>query len=78
MINWGIIGAGSIARVFANGLRFSKTGRLEAIASRTAGKADALAIFGESDRLEIAMREASAAELLGLKLHDMITIEFNG
>ncbi len=41
-------------------------------------KADALAIFGESRRLEIAMREASAAELLGLKLHDMITIEFNG
>lgn len=41
-------------------------------------KADALAIFGESDCLEIAMREASAAELLGLKVHDMITIEFNG
>lgn len=40
-------------------------------------KADALAIFGESDMLEIAMREASAAELLGLKVHDMITIEFN-
>ncbi|MEZ4772246.1 MAG: SAM-dependent chlorinase/fluorinase [Bacteroidia bacterium] len=40
-------------------------------------KADALAIFGESDNLEIAMREASAAELLGLKVHDMITIEFN-
>lgn len=41
-------------------------------------KADALAIFGESDMLEIAMREASAAELLGLKVHDMITIEFKG
>ncbi|GAB4422948.1 MAG: hypothetical protein OHK0039_39330 [Bacteroidia bacterium] len=40
-------------------------------------KADALAIFGESDNLEIAMREASAAELLGLKIHDMITIEFS-
>ncbi|MEL6676893.1 MAG: SAM hydroxide adenosyltransferase, partial [Bacteroidota bacterium] len=40
-------------------------------------KADALAIFGESNQLEIAMREASAAELLGLKVHDMITIEFN-
>lgn len=39
-------------------------------------KADALAIFGESNRLEIAMREASAAELLGLKVNDMITIEF--
>jgi S-adenosyl-L-methionine hydrolase (adenosine-forming) len=41
-------------------------------------KADALAIFGEGDHLEIAMREASAAELLGLKVHDMITIEFTG
>ena len=40
-------------------------------------KADALAIFGESASLEIAMREASAAELLGLKVHDMITIEFS-
>lgn len=39
-------------------------------------KADALAIFGESQQLEIAMREASAAQLLGLKVHDMITIEF--
>ncbi|MEO1588354.1 MAG: SAM-dependent chlorinase/fluorinase [Bacteroidota bacterium] len=41
------------------------------------GKADALAIFGESKHLEIAMREASAAELLGLKIHDMVTIEFS-
>lgn len=40
-------------------------------------KADALAIFGESNHLEIAMREASAADLLGLKVHDMITIEFS-
>lgn len=40
-------------------------------------KADALAIFGESSKLEIAIREASAEELLGLKLHDMITIEFS-
>ncbi len=40
-------------------------------------KADALAIFGEGSHLEIAMREASAAELLGLKVNDMITIEFS-
>ncbi len=39
-------------------------------------KADALAIFGQGDHLEIAMREASAAQLLGLKVNDMITIEF--
>ena len=42
------------------------------------GKADALAIFGESKNLEIALREASAADLLGLKVDDMITIEFVG
>lgn len=40
------------------------------------GKGDALAIFGSSGYLEIAMRESSAADLLGLKVHDMITIEF--
>ncbi|MCB0110324.1 MAG: Gfo/Idh/MocA family oxidoreductase, partial [Caldilineaceae bacterium] len=53
MINWGIIGAGSIAKVFANGLRFSKTGQLSAVASRTAGKADALAdLFGVEKRYD--------------------------
>ncbi len=51
MINWGIIGAGGIAKVFANGLRFSKTGQLAAVAGRTPGKADALAdIFGVEKR----------------------------
>ncbi len=40
------------------------------------GKGDALAIFGSSGYLEVAMRESSAADLLGLKVHDMITIEF--
>ncbi len=40
------------------------------------GKGDALAIFGSSGYLEIAMRECAASELLGLKVHDMITIEF--
>jgi predicted dehydrogenase len=32
---WGIIGAGGIARVFANGVRFSRSGKLVALASRT-------------------------------------------
>jgi predicted dehydrogenase len=53
MLNWGIIGAGSIAKVFCNGLRFSKTGRLAAIASRTPGKAEALAdLFGADKRYQ--------------------------
>jgi len=51
MINWGIIGAGGIAKVFANGLRFSKTGQLTAVAGRTPGKAETLAdLFGVEKR----------------------------
>lgn len=69
MINWGIIGAGSIARVFANGLRFSKTGRLEAIASRTAGKADALA-----DLFDVAKRYNSYEDILADSAIDAVYI----
>lgn len=39
MFRWGIIGLGEIARVFCNGLRFSKTGRAIAVASRNPAKA---------------------------------------
>lgn len=59
MLNWGIIGAGNIARVFCNGLRFAKTGRLAAIASRTPGKADELA-----DLFDVPKRYGSYEELL--------------
>lgn len=43
MINWGIIGPGHIARVFCNALRFSKTGRATAVASRDKDKASEFA-----------------------------------
>ncbi len=43
MTRWGIIGAGGIARVFANGVRFSRSGRVVALASRTQDRRDALA-----------------------------------
>jgi predicted dehydrogenase len=43
MLNWGLIGAGEIARVFANGMRFSRTGRILAVASQTPGKSASLA-----------------------------------
>jgi predicted dehydrogenase len=43
MTKWGIIGAGEIARVFANGLRFSRTGSLIAVASLTETRRVALA-----------------------------------
>src|SRR5271169_987915 len=43
MTRWGIIGAGEIARVFANGVRFSRTGNIVAVASRTPDRRAALA-----------------------------------
>jgi predicted dehydrogenase len=43
MTKWGILGAGEIARVFANGIRFSRTGSLVAIASLTAERRESLA-----------------------------------
>ena len=43
MLNWGVIGAGTIARVFCNGMRFSRTGRIAAVASRSRERADSLA-----------------------------------
>ncbi len=53
MLNWGVIGAGGIARVFCNGMRFSKTGRIAAIASRSKERVDALAdTFGVAKRYE--------------------------
>ena len=43
MLNWGVIGAGTIARVFCNGMRFSRSGRIAAVASRSRERAEALA-----------------------------------
>ena len=42
-IHWGVIGAGQIARVFCNALRFSRTGRIRAVASRDQQRARILA-----------------------------------
>jgi S-adenosylmethionine hydrolase len=41
-------------------------------------RGDSLAIFGDNGHLEIALREGNAAKLLGLKVQDMVTIEFYG
>jgi predicted dehydrogenase/aryl-alcohol dehydrogenase-like predicted oxidoreductase len=40
-VNWGIIGAGAIAKAFAKGIKGSKTGKLLAVASRDQAKAEA-------------------------------------
>ena len=37
---------------------------------------DKLAIFGENEQLQIAMNKGTANTLLGLKLHEIIRIEF--
>lgn len=59
MLNWGILGAGGIARVFVNGLRFSKTGKVAAVASQTPDKLNSLA-----DDFSIPKRYATYEELL--------------
>src|SRR4051794_28139403 len=43
-LNWGILGTGSIAKAFANGLAKSQTGRFVAVGSRSQASADR---FGE-------------------------------
>ena len=53
MLHWGVIGAGTIARVFCNGMRFSRSGRIAAVASRGRERADALADpFGVAKRYD--------------------------
>ena len=63
MIKWGIIGPGSIARVFCNGLRFSKTGVAAGVASRDRSRAEAFAeMFSIStvhDTYEALLADAS-------------------
>jgi predicted dehydrogenase len=59
MLNWGIMGAGGIARVFCNALRFSKTGQAAAVASQTPDKLQALA-----DDFSIAKRYSTYEALL--------------
>jgi len=51
MLQWGIIGPGSIARVFCNGLRFSKTSRLAAVASRDVNRARQFATMFGCDKV---------------------------
>ncbi len=59
---------------------FIRNVRLQRIISSYAdvAKGEALALFGDHGLLEIAIREGSAQQLLGLKTHDMLTIEYYG
>ena len=56
---WGILGTGTIARIFTKGLTDSKTGTLVAVGSRTQEAADA---FG--DEWKVAHRHGSYEQLL--------------
>ncbi|MEO8953900.1 MAG: Gfo/Idh/MocA family protein [Ktedonobacteraceae bacterium] len=58
-LNWGIIGTGTIAHVFAGGIAESNTGTLLAVGSRTQDAADS---FGET--WHVPRRYGSYAELL--------------
>ena len=42
MLNWGVMSAGSIAYVFCNAMRFTDSGQIRAIASRTQSRMDKL------------------------------------
>ena len=42
MLNWGVMSAGGIAYVFCNGMRFTDSGQILAVASRTQSKMDRL------------------------------------
>ena len=69
MTRWGIIGAGGIARVFANGVRFSKTGTLAALASLTESRRDSFA-----DDFSIPRRYARYEDLLADRDVDAVYI----
>ena len=60
-LNWGIIGAGAIAKAFARGLANSRTGKLLAVASRDQDKADA---FGKAEKIDVPRRYGSYEALL--------------
>ena len=42
MLNWGVMSAGGIAYVFCNAMRFTDSGQIRAIASRTQSRMDRL------------------------------------
>jgi len=58
-LQWGILGAGGIAKAFARGVAHSRTGRVVAVGSRSKAKADAFA-----DEFGIPNRHASYEALL--------------
>ena len=45
---------------------------------KDANKGEKLAIFSVNGMLEIAQNEGRATDLLGLKIHDYVRIEFKG
>ena len=59
MLNWGVMGAGGIAYVFCNGMRFTDSGQILAVASRTQERRDRLA-----NDFEIRRRYNDYADLL--------------
>ncbi len=60
MLNWGVIGPGGIACVFCNGMRFTDSGQIYAVASRTKSRAESFA-----NVFDIPRQYGSYEELLG-------------
>ncbi|MBV7339716.1 Gfo/Idh/MocA family oxidoreductase [Chloroflexi bacterium TSY] len=69
MLNWGIIGTGSIAYVFCNGMRFTDTGQILAVASLTQSRVDKLV-----DDFAIARKYTSYEALLADEEIDAVYI----
>ena len=59
MLNWGVIGPGGIAHVFCNGMRFTDSGNIYAVASRDISRAKKFA-----DNFGIPHHYGSYEELL--------------
>jgi len=74
-LNWGILGTGTIARTFAKGIARSKTGRLVAIASRSAQKAqqfgDEFAIPNRHGSYDALLRDAQVQAVYIATPHPM-------
>ncbi len=70
-LRWGIIGPGSIANNFADGLAQSVSGRLAAIASRDAVRRQS---FGDKYKIDAAKRHATYAAILADEDVDAIYI----
>ena len=71
VVRWGIIGPGNIANNFADGLKFSKSGKLLAIASKNSQRRK---IFGKKYNIDTDLRFKTYEDIINSKNIDAIYI----